>query len=42
VRNLAKQLPGSIGINFSEAVLELDGVTVASQEVLEEAAESLS
>lgn len=42
MRNFAEQLLGSIRINVTEAVFELDGVAVASQEVLEEAAETLS
>jgi hypothetical protein len=42
MRNLAKELPGGIRIDLSEAMFELDGVAVASEEVLEEAAKTLS
>jgi hypothetical protein len=42
MRYLSKELPGGIRIDLSETMLELDGIAVASEEVLEEAAKTLS
>ena len=41
-RDFSKELPRRIRVDFSEAVLELNGITVASQEVLEETTQTFS
>ena len=41
-RDLAKKLSGDDSVNISEAVLELDGIAIAGQEVLEKSTETLS
>lgn len=41
-RDLAQKLSGDNSVNISEAVLELNGIAIAGQEVLEQSTETLS
>lgn len=42
LRNVTEELSGGVGVDVAEPVLELDGVTVAREQVLHQAAEALA